>query len=170
LFAWIAKIRSMLRRRCGVVMDEEYVQEHMLIGRIVAPVERASPTHSWPLSIANLDVVIKVDGTQKAALEELKKGAKEYSDNMTRVCTGDSPTDVPAKLAAADKRLDAGLSGIRKLTPLAEKFYAALNDDQKAQTNVFADWPGLWHPVCFSNRAVSAPAMQLIPVCVPNRH
>ena len=95
------------------------------------------------LSLANLDVMIKVDGRQKAALEELKKGAKEYSDNMARVCTGDSPTDVPAKLAAADKRLDAGLSGIRKLKPLAEKFYATLNDDQKAQTNVFVDWPGL---------------------------
>jgi hypothetical protein len=95
------------------------------------------------LSLANLDVMIKVDGRQKAALEELKKGAKEYSDDMARVCTGDSPTDVPAKLAAADKRLDASLSGIRRLKPLAEKFYATLNDDQKAQTNVFVDWPGL---------------------------
>jgi len=36
LFAWIEKIRSMLRRRCGVVMDEEYVQEHILTGGIVA--------------------------------------------------------------------------------------------------------------------------------------
>jgi LTXXQ motif family protein len=93
------------------------------------------------LSLANLDVMIKVDGRQKAALEELKTGAKEYSDSMA--CTGDSPTDVPAKFAAADKRLDAGLSGIRRLKPLAEKFYATLNDDQKAQTNVFVDWPGL---------------------------
>src|SRR5258706_5768184 len=36
-FAWIAKIRSMLRRRCRVVMDEEYVQEHILTGGIVGP-------------------------------------------------------------------------------------------------------------------------------------
>ena len=63
---------------------------------------------------------------------------------MARVCTGDSPADVPAKLAAADKRLDAAaLSGIRKLRPLAEKFYATLNDEQKAETNLFVDWPGL---------------------------
>jgi hypothetical protein len=41
-----AKIRSMLRRRCGVVMGEEYVQEHVLTGGIVAPVGGASPTHS----------------------------------------------------------------------------------------------------------------------------
>jgi hypothetical protein len=95
------------------------------------------------LSLANLDVMIKVDGRQKAALEELKKGAKEYSDNMSRVCAGDSPADVPAKLAAAQKRLDAALTGIHKLEPLAEKFYVTLNDEQKAQTNVVVDWPGL---------------------------
>jgi hypothetical protein len=68
------------------------------------------------LSLANLDVMIKVDGRQKAALEELKKGAKEYSDNMARVCTGDSPTDVPAKLAAADKRLAVNASNAWRIS------------------------------------------------------
>jgi hypothetical protein len=29
----------MFRRRCGVVMDEEYVQEHILTDGIVAPLE-----------------------------------------------------------------------------------------------------------------------------------
>jgi hypothetical protein len=29
----------MLRRRCGVVIDEEYVQEHILTGGNVAPLE-----------------------------------------------------------------------------------------------------------------------------------
>ena len=95
------------------------------------------------LSLANLDVMIKADGPQNAALEELKKGAKQYSDNMSRVCSGDGPTDVPAKLLAADKRLDVALTGVRKLKPLAEKFYVTLNDEQKAQTNVFLGWPGL---------------------------
>jgi hypothetical protein len=52
-----AKIRSMLRRRCGVVMGEEYVQEHILTGGIVAPVGRASPIHSWPLRAISLSVV-----------------------------------------------------------------------------------------------------------------
>jgi hypothetical protein len=33
----------MFRRRCGVVMDEEYVQEHILTDGIVAPLE-APPT------------------------------------------------------------------------------------------------------------------------------
>src|SRR5258708_18346178 len=47
----------MLRRRCRVVMDEEYVQEHILTGGIVGPVGGASPTHSWPLTAISLGVV-----------------------------------------------------------------------------------------------------------------
>jgi hypothetical protein len=35
----------MLRRRCGVVMDKEYVQEHILTDGIVAPV---SPENAPP--------------------------------------------------------------------------------------------------------------------------
>ena len=95
------------------------------------------------LSLSNIDLMIKTTGTQTAALEELKKVAKEYSDDMSRVCAGENPMSLPAKLAAAEKRLDATLAGARKLKPVAEKFYATLNDEQKAQVNTLVDWPGL---------------------------
>jgi hypothetical protein len=95
------------------------------------------------LSLSNVDIMIKTTGTQTAALEELKKVAKEYSDDMSRVCAGENPMSLPAKLAAAEKRLDATLAGARKLKPVAEKFYATLNDEQKAQVNTLVDWPGL---------------------------
>jgi len=94
-------------------------------------------------SLATIDVLIKPSGSQKAALDDLRKGAKEYSDSLARVCAGDSAMDIPAKLAASDQRLDAALAGIRKLKPAAEKFYAALNDEQKVQANLFVEWPGL---------------------------
>src|SRR5258706_7509023 len=45
-FAWIAKIRSMLRRRCRAVMDEEYVQEHILTGGIVGRTSGGAPPPS----------------------------------------------------------------------------------------------------------------------------
>jgi hypothetical protein len=93
-------------------------------------------------SLSTIDTLIKANCSQKAALEELKKAAKEYSDNMSQVCASDSPPDIPAKLAVADKRLDVALTGVRKLKPAAEKFYLTLNDDQKAQANLFLDLPG----------------------------
>ena len=95
------------------------------------------------LSLSNVDIMIKTSGNQTAALEELKKVAKENSDDMSRVCAGENPMSLPAKIAAAEKRLDATLNGARKLKPVAEKFYATLNDEQKAQVNNLLDWPGL---------------------------
>ena len=95
------------------------------------------------ISLSRIDLMVKPSGSQKAALDKLKKVAKEYSDAMSRACAGDSPTDVPAKLAASEKRLDAALTGVRKLKPLAEKFYATLNDEQKGEANLFVELPGL---------------------------
>jgi hypothetical protein len=97
----------------------------------------------FDLSLSSLDIMIKTSGPQTAALDELKKVAKEYSDKMSGACAGDSPMSVPAKLAAAEKRLEVALSGTRKIRPIAENFYATLNDEQKAQANGLLDWPGL---------------------------
>jgi len=95
------------------------------------------------LSLSNVDVMIKTSGNQTLALEELKKAAQQYSDDMSRVCAGDTPMSFPAKLAAAENRLSAALTASRRLKPVAEKFYATLNDEQKAQVNGLIDWPGL---------------------------
>ena len=48
-------------------MDEEYVQEHILTGGIVAPVGGASPTHSW-LRCGWLRVKLVAPTSQAAAL------------------------------------------------------------------------------------------------------
>lgn len=95
------------------------------------------------LSLTNIDIMIKTSGNQTLALEELKKAAKQYSDDMSRVCAGNTPMSFPAKLAAAEDRLNAALHGTRRLKPVAEKFYAILSDEQKAEVNGLVDWPGL---------------------------
>jgi hypothetical protein len=53
----------MFRRRWGVVIDEEYVQEHILTDGIVAPIGGASPTHSWPLTAISLGVLVSYPHT-----------------------------------------------------------------------------------------------------------
>ncbi len=95
------------------------------------------------LSLSNIDMMIAPNATQKAALDALKKISKENADDMSRVCAGDNPMNVPAKLAASEKRLEAALAGVRKITPAAEKFYASLNDAQKAKVDSYVYWPGL---------------------------
>ncbi len=66
--------------------------------------------------------MIKTTGAQTTVLEELRKVAKEYSDDMSSVCASDSPMSLLGKLAAAEKRLDVTLAGARKLKPVAENF------------------------------------------------
>jgi hypothetical protein len=78
------------------------------------------------LSLSNLDIMIEPSAGQKAALDEVKKVATENADTMTRVCAGDIPMSIPAKLAASEQRLELAVAGDRKLRPLVEKFYAML--------------------------------------------
>ena len=42
-----------------------------------------------------------------------------------------------------NRGLTAALTGVRKLKPVADKFYATLDDEQKAEASRYVDWPGL---------------------------
>jgi LTXXQ motif family protein len=93
------------------------------------------------LRLSSLDVILKTTANQKTALDEVRKVAKQNSDDMSRVCAGDSPVSLSAKLTAAEKQLETALTGAHRLTPVAQKFYATLNDEQKAQADLL-DWLG----------------------------
>jgi LTXXQ motif family protein len=93
-------------------------------------------------TLSRIDILLKTSGPQTAALEELREVVKENSETMSQVCAGGEALDFPARLAAAEKRLDAALAGNRKLEPVAEKFYGTLNERQKALVDELVIWPG----------------------------
>jgi Spy/CpxP family protein refolding chaperone len=78
---------------------------------------------------------------QKPALKELQDAiAKAKGDAKAALCA--SPPDLstlPARLAFAEKRLQARLDGMRAVRPKLEAFYMALTGEQQAQFNE------LWH-------------------------
>lgn len=90
-----------------------------------------------------IELMVKPTPVQLAALDELKAVAKANTDAMTQACAGAYPGTIPERLAASEKRLDVALAGIRRLKPAAEKFYAALNDEQKKEANGLLILPGL---------------------------
>jgi LTXXQ motif family protein len=95
------------------------------------------------LTLSRIDTLLKTSGAQTAALEELKEAAKENSENMSRACAGSGDAlDFPARLTAAETRLDAALAEDRKLEPLAAKFYATLDGRQKDLVSRLVIWPG----------------------------
>ncbi|SEC53962.1 LTXXQ motif family protein [Rhizobiales bacterium GAS188] len=78
---------------------------------------------------------------QKPALKALQDAiAKAKGDAKTVLC-GSKPdlSTLPARMAFAQKRLQARLDGMRSVQPKLEAFYAALTADQQAEFN------DLWH-------------------------
>lgn len=93
--------------------------------------------------LTTIELMIKPTPEQQVALNELKAVAKLNADEMTTVCLGSFPTSLPERLAASEKRLDVALTGIRRLKPAAERFYATLNDQQKTDVSILLILPGL---------------------------
>ncbi|MBV9752954.1 MAG: Spy/CpxP family protein refolding chaperone [Hyphomicrobiales bacterium] len=74
---------------------------------------------------------------QKPALKALEDAvAKAKGDAKTALCasTPDLST-LPARLAFAQKRLEARLDGMRAVQPKLEAFYATLTGEQQAELN-----------------------------------
>jgi hypothetical protein len=94
-------------------------------------------------SLTTIELMVKPTPEQQAALNELKAVAKLNTDAMTAVCAGAYPSNLPERLAASEKRLEAALTAIRKLKPAADKFYAILNDEQKSETSILLILPGI---------------------------
>jgi hypothetical protein len=92
--------------------------------------------------LSAIELLAKPTPEQQAALEELKVVAKLNLDAMAAVCAGPYPATLPERITASEKRLEAALAGIRRLKPAAEKFYATLNDEQKAEASSLLVLPG----------------------------
>jgi hypothetical protein len=93
-------------------------------------------------SLSTIEFMAKPTEEQKGAFNALREAAKLYTTVMTRACA-DYPRAVPERISASEKRLDAALSGLRNLRPAMEKFYAALNDQQKSEVDLLLTLPAL---------------------------
>jgi hypothetical protein len=93
--------------------------------------------------LSAIEILAKPTPEQQAALDEFKAVAKQNVDAMTAACSGPYPATLPERIAASEKRLDAALAGIRRLKPAADKFYATLNDEQKAEASALLVLPGI---------------------------
>jgi Spy/CpxP family protein refolding chaperone len=78
---------------------------------------------------------------QKPALKALQDAiAKAKGDAKTALCaSAPDLSTLPARLAFAEKRLQARLDGMRAVQPKLEAFYATLTGEQQAELNE------LWH-------------------------
>lgn len=99
-----------------------------------APCDVAAPSITvWPFE--RIISVVKPNDEQQDLLNSVKDAAAKAGDVLKAACPTSEPKTPPEKLAAAKNRLDAMLQAVRIVRPPLEKFYGALNDEQKARFN-----------------------------------
>jgi hypothetical protein len=79
--------------------------------------------------------IVEPDEAQRAALEELKTAMGEAVDLLKAGCPTDLPSTPTGRIEAMRVRLSAMLEAVRTVRAPLAKFYALLNDEQKARFN-----------------------------------
>ena len=85
--------------------------------------------------LERLEQRIKPTDGQKASFEEFKVAAKTAAEKVKSGCPIEQARNMPEQFGIAEKRLEAELAAVRTLRPAAEKLYASLSDEQKADVN-----------------------------------
>jgi hypothetical protein len=85
----------------------------------------------WPTD--GIEARLHPNDTQRAALKVLQDANARAADILNAQCQPQDATTPPARLDAADGRLDAMLQAVSLVSAALEGFYATLGDEQKAQ-------------------------------------
>jgi hypothetical protein len=91
------------------------------------------------LPIVQIETAIQPTETQGAALDELGNASIAAAQSIRAACPTQIILTAPGRLAAMQQRIEAMVSAVATVQPALEKFYALLNDEQKARLNALAD-------------------------------
>jgi len=91
----------------------------------------ASP--DWP--IGRIEETVRPNERQRAAFSELRTATAEAGRIIQSACPGELPLTPTGRLAAMEQRIEAMLQALATVRPALSKFYAVLNDEQKARFN-----------------------------------
>ena len=86
---------------------------------------------AWP--IGQIAETIQPNDEQRALLEDLRTAAAQAADVFRNTCPTAVPMTPVSRLQAMISRLQATLDAIAIVQPALEKFYGALNDEQRAR-------------------------------------
>jgi hypothetical protein len=87
----------------------------------------------WP--VERIAEAVNPDETQRAALNELREAAERAVKVLRSACPDDLPSTPAGRMAAMRQRLEAMRDAVQIVRPVLERFYASLNDEQKARFN-----------------------------------
>lgn len=98
--------------------------------------DNASDLTDWP--IERIAEIVQVSDAQRAALEELRVASARAVDILKAGCPRDLPSTPTGRLAAMEDRVQVMLQAVQTVRPPLDRFYRALDDEQKARFNAVA--------------------------------
>ena len=101
--------------------------------RLARACQNAESNPDWP--IGPIEQAVRPNERQRAALNDLRSATDEAARIVRSACPSELPLTPTGRLGAMEQRVDAMLQAIGTWRPALAKFYAALNDEQKARLN-----------------------------------
>jgi hypothetical protein len=83
--------------------------------------------------INRISQALRLDQTQRSALENLNDASAKAADFLSRNCPQDASLTPPGRVAAMEQRLNAMLQALDTVQPALTSFYNSLSDEQKAR-------------------------------------
>jgi hypothetical protein len=85
------------------------------------------------LPIDEIERTVQPTGDQRTDLDGLKAAFDKANQTLAASCPSEPPLTPTGRLAAMEKRLDAMLQAVETVRGPLDKFYQALNDDERAR-------------------------------------
>src|SRR5262245_8399093 len=83
------------------------------------------------LRLERIQRLVRPTDEQRLAFEELRAAAAKAVEIARAACPAERPLTPPARLAAAERLMEARLQALRTVRPALESFYKVLSDEQK---------------------------------------
>jgi hypothetical protein len=118
------------KARLTALSDEQHASSSTAsIAQSCSQAEAALP--DWPG--AEIEQAVHPTQAQQANLDALHNAVTKAADLLKSSCPTDNPLTPPARLAAAEKRLEAMVQAVKTVRQALGTFYGSLQDEQKAQ-------------------------------------
>jgi hypothetical protein len=102
------------------------------------------------LPFAAITRIAAPDEVQSGALEALRETAMQATERLASDCPQSVPAEPAVRLEAVERAIDAASAAFASVVPPLQKFYSALDDEQKAR--LFRDMTLAHTPVSSSER------------------
>jgi LTXXQ motif family protein len=94
---------------------------------------RASEPADWPID--RIEQAVRPDASQRSALSDLAAATAQAAKVIRSACPAELPLTPTGRLSLMQRRTEAMRQAVETLRPALARFYAALNDEQKARFN-----------------------------------